>query len=149
MKLNDEVKRYVRDTEFTAIATAGQEGVHLVATWGGEGKDGYLFIVDDEHLAWPAHEYLKTESNVRAGSKVQLLVALREEHNGHRIEGSASFISEGEVFRRIKKRFPWARAAVLLKVEKYEKLLSEKSAAGYLASHPEVLASRGPAVWPE
>ncbi len=127
MKLSDEVKRYIRETEFTPIATAGEDGVHLVSTWGGDGKDGYLFIVDDEHLAWPAHEYLKTERNIQAGSKVQVLVSLRKEHNGYRIEGRASFLSQGEVFYRIKSRFPWARAAVLLEVQKYEKLLADSS----------------------
>lgn len=149
VKLSEEVKRFIQGTEFTPIATAGKDGVHLVSTWGGEGKDGYLFIVDDEHLAWPAHEYFETERNIRAGSKVQILVALREEHNGYRIEGSASFVSEGEVFHRIKRRFPWARAAMVLHVQRFEKLLSEKSASGYLDRHSEVLTSRGPALWQE
>jgi hypothetical protein len=149
MKLSEEVKRYIRDTEFTPIATAGKEGVHLVSTWGGYGRDGYLFIVDDEHVAWPASEYFKTEENIKAGSQVQLLVALREEHNGYRIEGRATFLSQGEVFQRIKRRFAWARAAVLLEVQKYEKLLAEESAAGYLASHPEVRTPSGSAIWPE
>ena len=123
MKLSEEVKQFIKGTEFMPIATSGDAGAHLVSTWGGENKDGYVFIIDDETIAWPAGTYRKTEENVRKTEKVQTLVALREKHNGYRLEGTAKFIVNGPIHRMIKERFPWARAAVVMKIERYEKLL--------------------------
>lgn len=125
--MSDEVKKYVRGTEFTPMATAGDDGVHLVCTWGGEDKDGYVMIVDDETLALPAGGYRKTEENLKqSGGKIQILAVLRSDRNGYRIEGKAHLESEGPVFERVKERFKWARAALVLKVDGYESLLKKK-----------------------
>lgn len=107
-----------------SLATCGPDGVHLVATW------NRFLMVQDEMLLIPAGGYRKTQSNAEKGSLVQLLVGSPEVEGkngkpgcGYRLTGQAEFHETGVYFQAIKEQFPWARAALVLRVEKIEQLM--------------------------
>lgn len=108
-----------------AISTSDGSGGHLVATW-----NSYVELIDGQRLAFPAGGYNRTENNVRSGSGIQLLIANREvmgkqgrPGTGYRLTGEAEFQTQGPIYDRIKARFPWARAAVVVNVADWEQLL--------------------------
>ena len=102
-----------------AIATQGQDGPHLVNTW-----NSYIQVADNNHLLIPVGGMNTTEANVRRDNRVLLTAGSRDVEGlrymgtGFLIEGTASFATDGTEFDRVKERFPWARAALVVKVAK-------------------------------
>lgn len=100
-----------------AIATLGDEGPHLVNTW-----NSYISVIDN-HLVFPAGGMNKTEANVSKNNKVLITLGSREvaglknQGAGFLIKGTVSFEKSGPIFDIVKKRFPWARAAVKVTVD--------------------------------
>ncbi len=105
-----------------ALVTAGSEGPHLVATW-----HSYMEILDDQTIAFPAGGLKKTEANIKAGSPVQMIIGAQGEGGkggkGYRLTGAAEFQKGTEVHERLRARFPWCRAAVVMTLNKVEKVL--------------------------
>lgn len=123
MNLRDTIGPLIKHEGPAAIVTSSPEGPHLVGTW-----NSYLELVDDRRLAVPAGGLSETERNVQQGSKVQMLIGSKEVRGmqgpgaGFRLSGQADFQVSGEVFRQVKSRFDWARAAMVLDVEQLEQL---------------------------
>ena len=104
--------------------TTGTGGPHLVATW-----NSYLVPSGDNRLHFPAGGYRTTESNLKAGSKLMMMLGSKAAQGkrgpgaGYRLTGTATFATEGAAYDQIKQRFPWARAVVVFTVEQSEQLL--------------------------
>jgi hypothetical protein len=101
-----------------AIASLGTDGQHMVNTW-----NSYLQVTKDERLLIPAGRMNRTEKNLSENNRVLLTLATREVIGargvpgaGFLISGTAEFVSAGEDFETIKKKFPWARAALRVTV---------------------------------
>lgn len=105
-----------------AFVTIGPGGPHLVATW-----QSYLEILDDVTLGFPAGGFHVTEANLKAGSAVQMVIGSKSHVPGpgvgFRITGTATLQTDTPIHRRLKARFPWCRAAVVLTVTNVEKIL--------------------------
>lgn len=100
-----------------AIATQGADGPHLVNTW-----NSYLQIPDDSRLLIPAGYMHKTEANLARDNRVLLTLGSHEvagkmgPGTGFLIEGTAAFVSSGPDFDKIRAKYPWARAAMVVNV---------------------------------
>jgi hypothetical protein len=96
-----------------SIATQGENGPHLSSTW-----NSYLQVTENESLIYPAGGMQVTEKNIKKNNRVLMTVGSREVEGFHghgtgfRIEGTATFLTEGSSYEQIKQKFPWARAAV-------------------------------------
>lgn len=104
------------------FATTGPEGPHLVATW-----QSYLDLLDDHTLAFPAGGYNRTEANLRFGSTLQMVIGSKGQVPGpgvgFRLTGTAVLETDTPIHDRLKVRFPWCRAAVVMTVTRVERIL--------------------------
>ncbi len=113
-------REVIEKTEWIAIATAGPDGPHVVATWGDYVRA--LGIKDDTILI-PVGHMRKTEANLKRDSRVELLCGTRQVQGAHgpgkgcSIVGKAQVLASGAAFDAVKARFPWARAALVVKAE--------------------------------
>lgn len=100
------------------VATNGPAGAHLVNTW-----NSYVTIDGDE-LIIPAGGMVHTEENLKRDSAVTLAVAnrdvmgLRYRGAGMTLHGTARIEVEGPAYEKIRRQFAWARAALVIRVEK-------------------------------
>ncbi len=112
-------KELIEQSEWVAIATAGVDGPHLVATWGDYVRD--LGIEEDKVLI-PAGRFNKTEENLKRDNRVELLFASRKVQGtrgsgqGCCVSGTAALEYKGPAMDKVKARFPWARAALVITV---------------------------------
>ena len=121
-KIDGKCKEVIEKTEWIAIATCGDDGPHLVATWGDYVRT--LGIEDEEVVVIPAGKYTRTEENLRKSDRVELLIASRQVQGnygpgqGCSISGKAEIQTKGRYAEMAKAKFPWARGALVIKVEK-------------------------------
>ncbi len=108
-----------------AIATQGANGrPHLVNTW-----NSYVQVTPHEQLVIPVGGMHTTEKNVSQKSDILLTVGSREVDGNHGpgtgflISGNAEFSYLGPEFDLIKRRFPWARAALKVVVKEITQTL--------------------------
>jgi hypothetical protein len=107
-----------------AIGTMGPDGQHMVNTW-----NSYIRLTDDGRLLIPAGYMNKTEANVSANDDV--LVTLGSSKvagkngpgTGFLIRGKAAFEASGPEFEKVKARFAWARAALIITILSAEQTL--------------------------
>lgn len=115
----ERLRAALREEGAAAFVTWGADGPHLVATW-----NSYIEVIDSSTLVFPAGGYRRTEENLRCGSAVQMIVGGHvPEGVGFRVSGLAELESGTPHHERTKKRFPWARAAVVLHVTGVEQVL--------------------------
>ncbi|MBI2844170.1 MAG: pyridoxamine 5'-phosphate oxidase family protein [Armatimonadetes bacterium] len=107
-----------------AIATASTDGrPHVVGTW-----NSYVEL-EGNTLLIPAGHFNRTEENLASNNKIEVMIASKEvEGNyglgaGFLISGTASFQNSGPLFDRMKSRFDWARAVLVVNVDKCEQTL--------------------------
>ena len=107
-----------------SFVTAGNDGPHMAATW-----NSYIEIASDSVVIIPVGSLKKTEENIHAGSKVQMIVASKDIQGkngpgaGFLLKGTAQFKNTGMDFERTRSRFPWARAIMLFTIEEETPLL--------------------------
>ncbi len=100
-----------------AIVTQSLNEAHLVNTW-----NSYITVTPDGRLLYPAGGMKVTEENLSRDNRVQLTLGSREVEGqrgrgaGFLIRGTASF-KNGAEYQTLKTRFPWARAAVEIKID--------------------------------
>lgn len=117
------IRDLLEKTEFLTIVTEGPDGPHVVGNWG-----EYLrrLGVSGTTLVLPAGYYRKTEENLRSNPRVQILAASRSVDGSHGpgqgclLHGTGAIVSTGELLERVKAAFPWARAALVIEVERAE-----------------------------
>lgn len=107
-----------------SIVTQGEKGPHVVNSW-----NSYVLFGEDGVLLIPVGRMHETEKNVQKDDRVKLTVSNREvegktyKGTGFLVTGRAQFETEGANFDLVKKSFPWARAALVIKVESTEQTL--------------------------
>lgn len=120
MKIEGNCREVCEATEFVAMVTAGDDGPHLVGNWGDYMR---ALGVEENRIVLPAGRYHTTERNLGKNSRIQLMVASRSVQGtrspgqGYVIEGSARIVSSGELFDKVKARYPWARGAMVIDVK--------------------------------
>lgn len=125
--INKVVKKVIENSEIVTIASSGEDGPHLVATWGDFVKK--LDINDGKTILIPAGGYSQTEKNLEKNDHVELLVGSKKVEGkngmgtGYRLSGHAKIVSTGKMMDLTKSKFPWARAALVITIEKAEQLL--------------------------
>ncbi len=113
----EKLLEILKNEGVVAIATIGQEGPHMVNTW-----TSHVQVIDGR-LLFPAGGMNKTEANVSKNNKVLItlgsrdVAGLRGPGAGFLVKGAASFIKSGPYFEMVKKKFPWARAAVAVSID--------------------------------
>jgi hypothetical protein len=70
--LDSTVKEVIENSELVTIATSGENGPHLVATWGAFITS--LDVNDGKTILIPAGGYNQTEKNLKSNDQVQLMV---------------------------------------------------------------------------
>lgn len=113
-------KEVIEKSEWIAIATVGAKGPHVVGTWA-----DYMtaFGIDTETLLIPAGLMHQTEANLRHDDRVELLCGTRQVEGklgpgkGCAIRGRGKLQHTGDAFETVKAQFPWARAALVVKIE--------------------------------
>ena len=96
-----------------AIATLGQDGLHMVNTW-----NSYVRITDDERILIPVGYMNRTESNIAFDNNILITLGSSKvagnigPGTGFLIKGTASFIKSGPDFDIMKETFSWDRATM-------------------------------------
>ena len=125
--LTGNVKQVLEKVEIITIATKGEKRPHLVATWGDFLRS--LDIDDGKTIVIPAGGYEQTEKNLERDNQVEVLIGSKEVMGkssmgtGYRLKGHAEILTEGELMELVKSKYSWARAALVIVVEKVEQLL--------------------------
>lgn len=122
-KLEGSCREVLEKSEWVAIATAGPDGPHVVGTWG----DYVLRLgIDGEVLRVPVGGMRRTEDNLSRDSRVELLCGTRAVQGsqgpgkGCVIIGRAEVKTDGPDYEVVRAAFPWARGALVVRVEKAE-----------------------------
>jgi len=127
MKFDDKAKEVFEKTEIVCIGTCGKKGPHLVATWGDYVRT--IGIQDPGTIVIPAGGYRKTEVNLSTNDRVEVIIASKEVEGtnsmgkGFLFSGRGEIQKSGELAELAKSKYPWARGALVIYVEKIESLL--------------------------
>jgi len=119
--MDGAIREVIDKCEWVAIATVGPDGPHLAATWGDYvralGVEGDIVLI-------PAGGLRKTESNLKLNPRIELLLASRQIQRpqgtgqGCVLSGTGELLATGPAMDKVKARFPWARGALVVKVER-------------------------------
>ena len=109
----------LKATEFVAIVTQGDNGPHLVGTWG-----DYIRRLrpGTQTIVVPAGGYRQTERNLATDNRITLLIASRSVQGSSgpgqacAIAGTAELVTEGPMVDEVRSHFPWARGALIVSI---------------------------------
>ncbi len=108
-------------TEWVGIITGDQQQPHVVANWG-----DYIRTLSEpgsDTLVMPAGRYHRTEANLRRDNRVQVILASRQVVGTHGLGQGYLLSGEGEIHitgplaERAKSRYPWARGALVIRIQ--------------------------------
>ena len=111
------------------------EGVVTVMSWGVEPHivntwNSYIVVTDDGRLLIPAYGFRKTEKNVNVNNKIKLALGSREvlgykdyQGTGFIVTGTAQYISSGDEYEYMKKKFPFLTRVFEVTVDKATQML--------------------------
>ena len=122
MQIEGKCKEVLDKTEWVAIATCGDNGPHVVATWGGYVRA--LKTEDSGIIVIPAGFYNITKGNLKKNNRVELLIASKQVQGtnglgqGCSISGTGEIQTSGKIADMVKSKFSWARGALVITVEK-------------------------------
>ncbi|RZD16060.1 MAG: pyridoxamine 5'-phosphate oxidase family protein [Candidatus Acididesulfobacter guangdongensis] len=122
-KINNIVKEVLDKTEMLVIGTCGADGVHLSATWGEYVKN--IGLIDDEIILIPSGGLSKTEENLKLKNNIEVLIGSKQVQSAHgagqgiSIFGKGEFVYSGEIFDRVKSKYSWIRAVLMIKIESF------------------------------
>lgn len=109
-------------TEYVAIVTEGPDGPHLAGHWG-----SYMRVVEPgETVVFPVGRFQRTEQNLKANDRIQLMVASRKvpgtrsPGQGCVIAGTGEIVASGPFVDLVREKFPWARGAMVVQVASVE-----------------------------
>ena len=98
---------------------------HIVNTW-----NSYIVVTDDGRLLIPAYGFRKTEKNVNVNNKIKLALGSREvlgykdyQGTGFIVTGTARYISSGDEYEYMKKKFPFLTRVFEVTVDKATQML--------------------------
>ncbi len=113
-------REVIDKSDWVAIATAGPDGPHLAACW-----TRYVLAlgIDENEIVFPAGSYEKTSENLQHDPRVELLFVAREvkratgQGQGCTVMGTGELQTSGPKAEKVKSQFPWARGALVVKVD--------------------------------
>nr|WP_281162803.1 pyridoxamine 5'-phosphate oxidase family protein [Methanomethylovorans hollandica] len=120
--MEGKCKEVLDNTEWVAIATCGDSGPHMVATWGGYMRA--LKTEDSGIIVIPAGFYNITEENLKKNPQVEMLIASKKVQGtnspgqGCCISGKGEVQTSGKYADLAKSKFSWARGALVITIEK-------------------------------
>jgi uncharacterized pyridoxamine 5'-phosphate oxidase family protein len=91
-----------------SIVTCSNNEAHVVNTW-----NSYLVLVEGNKILIPAAAMIKTEENIKVNPRVKLTLGSKEVMGykymgtGFLLEGSATFLKEGEYFKLMSEKYPF------------------------------------------
>ena len=103
---NDVFKEVLTHNGVVSITTCADNTANVSNTW-----NHYLQICDEDKILIPAAWLNRTEKNINANNKVILTLGSPDVQGkmgmgtGFVVEGTAKFISSGEVYDRMKDKF--------------------------------------------
>jgi len=118
---HETYREVLEASEFVAIVTNGDDGSHVVGTWGEYVRK---LSPSTERLVVPAGGYRQTERNLAKDNRIQLLIASRSVPGSNgpgqacEISGTAELVTRGPVADEVKRNFPWARGALVVTIKK-------------------------------
>jgi hypothetical protein len=119
MNIEGTCRQVCEAAEYVAIVTQGEDGPHVVGHWG-----NYMFLdVEEGMIAFPVGRYQKTGENLQKNARVQLLAASKKVQGtksmgqGCLITGTAEIVAAGKAVDAVRVKFPWARGAIVVRVE--------------------------------
>jgi len=122
MKLDAQCKEVVEKTEWISITTASESGAHTVAAWGYRLRK--IGIQNGGIILLPAGKYFQTEENLKKNPELHLLMVSSEVQRadgkrgqGYRFSGTGEIQQEGAMADMVKREFPWARGALVVRIE--------------------------------
>lgn len=122
VQIEGKCKEVLDNTEWVAIATCGDSGPHMVATWGGYTRA--LKTDDSGIIVIPAGFYNVTEENLKKNPQVELLIASKKVQGTYSLGQGCCISGKGEVQTLgkyadlAKSKFSWARGALVITIEK-------------------------------
>ncbi len=129
MELDKRCKDVLEKTEWIAISTFSGTEPHIVAAWGHRLRE--IGIQGDGMIVLPAGKYIQTENNLKKDSRIQMLIVSGEversdgqKGQGYRISGRGEIQTKGAMAELVKDKYPWARGALVAKIENVEALIS-------------------------
>ncbi len=117
-KFNDTFLEVLNHNGVVSITTWANGDAHVSNTW-----NSYLTIVDGDTILIPAAWLNKTEANIIINNKVIVTLGSQEVEGklgmgtGFVLEGTASFLTDGEHFNLMKEKFSFATRVLAVKVE--------------------------------
>ena len=111
------------------------EGVVTVMSWGVEPHivntwNSYIVVTDDGRLLIPAYGFRKTQQNVNVNTQIKLALGSREvlgykdyQGTGFIVTGTARYISSGDEYEYMKKKFPFLTRVFEVTVDKATQML--------------------------
>ncbi|MDR3631317.1 MAG: pyridoxamine 5'-phosphate oxidase family protein [Desulfocapsaceae bacterium] len=125
-KIQGICKNVIEATEWVVVASVGENGPHVVGTWG-----EYLVAlgIQDNEIRIPVGGYLETERNLEHNPYLEILCASRKvqgEHGpgkGCRIRGTGRIRTTGDQAAAVRGKFPWARGVLVITVEEVTEML--------------------------
>lgn len=91
-----------------SIVTCANNEAHVSNTW-----NSYLVIVEENKILIPAAAMIKTENNININPNVKLTLGSHEVMGykymgtGFLLEGTASFLKDGDNFKMMRNKFPF------------------------------------------
>ena len=118
-KIEGVCREVCNATEYVAIITQGDDGPHLAGHWG-----NYMFLdVEDEVVVFPVGRFQRTEQNLRKNGRIQLLAASKKVQGTKspgqacEVRGTGEIVASGKYVDAVRVKFPWARGALVVRVE--------------------------------
>ena len=123
-KLSEKFLEVIQHEGVVSIVSWGVEP-HVVNTW-----NSYLVITGDERILIPAYGFRKTEKNVNVNSSVKLTLGSRDvlghkdyQGTGFLINGTAKYISSGDEYDFMKKKFSFLTRVFEVTVDTAKQML--------------------------
>ncbi|MFZ4591898.1 MAG: pyridoxamine 5'-phosphate oxidase family protein [Ignavibacteria bacterium] len=123
-KLSEKFLEVLQHEGVVSIVSWGLE-THVANTW-----NSYLVVTDDERILIPAYGFRKTEKNVNVNNKVKLTLGSKDvignndyQGTGFLINGTAKYISSGDEYNFMKKKFSFLTRVLEITVENAAQML--------------------------
>jgi hypothetical protein len=111
------------------------EGVVSIVSWGVEPHvantwNSYLVVTADERILIPAYGFRKTEKNVNVNNHVKITLGSKDvlgykdyQGTGFVIDGTAKYLSSGDDYDLMKKKFSFLTRVLEITVETAKQML--------------------------
>ncbi|MCX6158733.1 MAG: pyridoxamine 5'-phosphate oxidase family protein [Ignavibacteriae bacterium] len=123
-KLSEKFLEVLQHEGVVSIVSWGIE-THVANTW-----NSYLVVTDDERILIPAYGFRKTEKNVDVNNKVKLTLGSKDvlgnndyQGTGFLVNGTAKYISSGDEYDFMKKKFSFLTRVLEITVENATQML--------------------------